>query len=57
MQQLRRGEAVDPALIYFRALPRFETSDERYRWLTRRIFLCDGVRRADSVELAFYEVR
>src|SRR5271165_795019 len=25
MEKLRRGEAVDPALIYFRTAPRFET--------------------------------
>ena len=56
MERLRRGEPVDPALIYFRATPRFETGDEKYRWLTRHIFLCDGVRRPNRVELAFYQV-
>lgn len=57
MERLRRGEPVDPAEIYFRATPRFETSDPRYAWLTRIICLCDGVRRPDCVELSFFEVR
>jgi hypothetical protein len=30
-----RGEAVDPASYYFRTLPRFETSSERYSFLNR----------------------
>jgi hypothetical protein len=32
---LARGEAVDPASYYFRTLPRFETSVERYAFLNR----------------------
>ena len=56
MERMRRGEAVDPKLIYFRAVPRFETGDEKYRWLTRHIFVCDGVRRPARVELTVYQV-
>jgi hypothetical protein len=32
---LARGETVDPASYYFRTLPRFETSVERYAFLNR----------------------
>jgi len=32
-----RGERVDPASYYFRTLPRFETSTERYAFLNRVI--------------------
>jgi hypothetical protein len=32
---LGRGEAVDPANYYFRTLPRFETSTEKYAFLNR----------------------
>jgi hypothetical protein len=32
---LARGEVVDPASYYFRTLPRFETSVERYAFLNR----------------------
>lgn len=50
------GESVDPALIYFRTAPRFETAAPDYQWLTRRIFLACGARRPDRVELRFFEV-
>jgi hypothetical protein len=50
------GEFVDPALIYFRTVPRFETSAPHYQWLTRRIFLCAGARYPDHVRIAFFEV-
>jgi Protein of unknown function (DUF3237) len=56
MEKLRRGELVDPALIYFRTTPRFETVAESQPWLTRHVFVGDGVRRPDRVELAIYQV-
>jgi hypothetical protein len=56
MEELRRGEPVDPALIYFRTTPRFEIADKSYSWLTRHVFVGDGVRRPDCVELAIYQV-
>ncbi len=56
MERLRRGEPVDPKLIYFRATPRFETSAPDYSWLTKHIFVCEGARRPKLVELAFYQV-
>jgi hypothetical protein len=56
MEQLRRGEAVDPSLIYFRSTPRFETGGEAYAWLTRSIFTASGVRRADRVELELCQI-
>ena len=56
MERMRRGEQVDPKQIYFRATPRFETADKNYLWLTRHIFLCEGVRLPTRVELAFYQV-
>jgi hypothetical protein len=34
---LGRGEVVDPTSYYFRTLPRFETSAERYAFLNRII--------------------
>ena len=51
-----RGELVDPALIYFRAMPRFETAATEYQWLTRRVFVSSGARFPDRVELRFFEV-
>lgn len=51
-----RGEFVDPAKIYFRAVPRFETAAAEYQWLTRRIFVCSGVRYPDRVVIHFFEM-
>ena len=57
MERLSRGEEVDPALIYTRTTPWFETSAARYAWLNRAICVGSGARRAASVELEFYEVK
>jgi hypothetical protein len=56
MAKLRRGESVDPAVIYFRATPRFETSDPTLAWMMRSIFICSGARFPDRVMLRMYEV-
>jgi hypothetical protein len=56
MASLNRGDAVDPAMIYFCTTPRFETIDEKYWWLTRHIFIGTGARHPSRVELAVYQV-
>jgi len=56
MARLARGDEVDPALIYTRTTPWFETSAPAYAWLNRTICVGTGARRAASVELDFYEV-
>lgn len=56
MERIRRGEPVDPAVIYFRTTPRFETGDSAYAWLMRYTFVGDAARYPDRVELAFYQV-
>ena len=56
MARLRRGERVDPALIYFRTVPRFETAVPELAWLQRSIFICAGARHPQAVELHFFEV-
>ncbi|OYU47577.1 MAG: hypothetical protein CFE31_16000 [Rhizobiales bacterium PAR1] len=56
MARLRRGEPVDPALIYFRATPKFETADPELAWLMRSIFVCSGARFPDKVVLRMFEV-
>ena len=57
MERLSRGEEVDPALIYTRTTPWFETSDARYAWLNKIVCVGTGARRAAAVELDFYEVK
>jgi hypothetical protein len=56
LERLRRGEAVDPSLIYFRTVPRFETASERLRFLTKRIFVGVGARYVDRVALSVWMV-
>jgi Protein of unknown function (DUF3237) len=45
---LRRGEVVDPASYYFRTVPRFETSAEKYVFLNRIITVSVGETRPDG---------
>jgi Protein of unknown function (DUF3237) len=56
LDKIRRGEVVDPGLIYFRSVPRFETGAERYRWLMRSLFIGVGARHPDRVELDVHQV-
>ena len=45
---LGRGEVVDPARYYFRTVPRFETSTEKYSFLNRIITVGVGETRPDG---------
>lgn len=51
MATLTRGEKVDPALIYFRTVIRFETAAPAHDALNRSLFLSVGERRPDAVVL------
>lgn len=55
--RLVRGEPVDPALVYFRCVPTFETSSASLGWINERLFVGRGVRRPDSVELDCFVLR
>ncbi|MFM2422919.1 MAG: hypothetical protein RL291_1449 [Pseudomonadota bacterium] len=56
IQKLIRGEPVDPALIYFRTSPRFETASADHAWMMKSLFVCSGARAPRGVYLRFYEV-
>ena len=56
LQRLKRGEAVDPKLIYFRTVPRFETGAGKYRWLMENIFVGSAARHADRVVIDVHQV-
>ena len=56
MARITRGEPVDPAEVYFRTSPRFETASPDHEWLTRSLFVASGARYPDRVELEIYEV-
>src|SRR3979411_1724088 len=45
---LGRGEIVDPARYYFRTVPRFETSTDKYSFLNRIITVGVGEPRPDG---------
>jgi hypothetical protein len=56
LQKLKRGEPVDPNLIYFRTVPKFETGAEQYRWLMQYIFIASAARHADRVVIDVHQV-
>ena len=56
LQKLKRGEPVDPKLIYFRTVPKFETGHENYRWLMEHIFVGSAARHADRVVIDVHMV-
>ena len=56
LEQLARGDNVDPALYYFRTVMRFETGDKGLDWMNRIIAVARGQRLARAVRLDVYEV-
>ena len=56
LDRIARGETVDPSLIYFRSVPRFETGSAKYRWLMEHLFIGSGARHPDRVELDVHQV-
>jgi len=54
--RLVRGEPVDPAQVYFRCVPTFETSAPGFAWINERVFVGSGVRRPDRVEISCFNV-
>jgi len=56
MARITRGEALDPAEVYFRTTPRFEIAAPAYQWLLKPLFLATGARHPDRVELRVFEI-
>jgi hypothetical protein len=56
IDRIATGEIVDPALIYFRSVPRFETGAAKYRWLMDNLFVGVGARHPDHVEIDVHQV-
>ena len=56
LQKLKRGEPVDPKLIYFRTVPKFETGAEKYRWLMESLFVASAARHPDRVVVDVHQV-
>ena len=55
-KKLLAGEAVDPAQVYFKTVPAFETSAPELQWLTRAIFVGTGERYPTEVVIRFWRV-
>jgi hypothetical protein len=56
IEQLVRGEEVDPSAYYFRCTPRFEVAPGAHDWLRRQVFVARGIRRPTQVIMDFYAV-
>ena len=56
MAKLLAGEAVDPALVYFRTVPTFETAAPGLAWLTRSVFVGVGERYPSEVVVRFWRL-
>jgi hypothetical protein len=54
--KLKRGEPVDPKLIYFRTVPKFETGAAKYRWLMEHIFVASAARHTARVVIDVHMV-
>jgi len=56
MKRLNNGEQVDPSLVYFRAIPSFETASPALSWLMRSVFVSTGERYPNGVIIRFWRV-
>jgi len=56
MQKLLAGQTVDPALVYFRTQPKFETSAPDLQWLTRSVVVGVGERYPNEVVIRFFRI-
>ncbi len=54
--RLMRGEPVDPAQVYFRCQPRFETGSPALSWINERLFVGAGARRPTQVVMNFFQL-
>ncbi len=54
--QLLAGQPVNPALVYFRTVPTFETAAPDLQWLTRSVFIGTGERNPSDVVIRFWRV-
>jgi hypothetical protein len=55
-KKLLAGEAVDPAQVYFKTVPTFESSAPELQWLTRAIFVGTGERHPSEVVIRVWKV-
>ena len=56
MKRLLAGETVDPALVYFKTSPTFETASAGLTWLTQSVFVGVGERQPLAVVIRFWRM-
>ena len=56
MERLSRGEAVDPAQVYFRTAPVFEAPSGPHAWLNESVFVATAARFPDKVHIRVFEL-
>lgn len=56
VEQVLRGEFIDPSLYYFTTVPSFEAYDRSLSWMENYIFTCKAIRTPDAVELMYYVI-
>lgn len=56
LERMNRGEAVDPAHVYFRTVPTFEAPAGPHDWLNRSVFVATAARLPDRVQIRVFEM-
>jgi hypothetical protein len=57
MTAIASGAATDWSDRYFRTTPRFETGDERYKWLTASLGVSEGrLKKGGGVECRVFRI-
>lgn len=53
VDQVVKGEFIDPELYYFCTTPTFEVYSPKLQWLNEYLFVCQATRLPNEVKLAF----
>lgn len=56
MERLNAGQPVDPSLVYFRTIAKFETAAPELQWLARSVVIGIGQRYPEDVVIRFWRV-
>ncbi len=57
LARIAAGDKVDPSDYYMRTHARLETGDPRYEWVNRTLFVGNGQRLKNAVEINLYALR
>lgn len=57
MAKLLKGESVPDDSYYFKTTPVFETASDTHQYLNRTLFIGNGIRCPDCVEITFTEAK